>query len=159
MKGDDKNSLIYHSLHGRHIRGCLPLFMLLALVAVGGLLWVVPIRQQERVRPRGEGEFYHRNDDFTNYMVRQSSPLPLQLPLVADPEFLEDSAARYMPLRREAQLRMAPAVAILPVVPDSAVISAEKLLALPPESQPEGPNANETAQPAEPPVPGEEVRP
>lgn len=152
MNGDEKNSLIYHSLHGRHIRGCLPLFLLMSFIVVGVMLWVVPVKMQEPLRPRGEGEFYHRNDDFTNYMVRQSSPLPLQLPLVADPEFLEDSAARYMPLRREAQLRMAPAVAILPIVPDSAVISAEKLLALPPEApappQPEPTDAE-----------GEEVQP
>lgn len=154
MNGDEKNSLIYHSLHGRHIRGCLPLFLMLAFIVVGVLLWVVPVKMQAPLRPRGEGAVYHRNDDFTNYMVRQGSPLPLQLPLVADPEFLEDSAARYMPLRREAQLRMAPAVAILPVVPDSAVISAEKLLALPPETP------IQTEPEAEPTAPeGEEVQP
>lgn len=135
MNTDDKHSLVYHSLHGRHIRGCFPLFMLLALAVVAAILCFVPIRRAERVHPRGEGELYHRVDDFTNYMVRQCSPLPLQLPLVADPEFLEDSATYYMPLRREARLRMAPPMAILPIVPDSAVISAEKLLALPPPPQ------------------------
>ena len=132
MNGDEKTSLIYHSLHGRHIQGCLPMFLVLSVIAFGIFLWAVPIRWMERIVPRGVAEVYHRNDDFTNYMVRQSSPLPLQLPLVADPEFLEDSAAREMPLRREAQLRMAPPMAILPIVPDSAVITAEKLLELPP---------------------------
>lgn len=131
MKRDKENSLLYHTMHSRPMPGCLPLFFLLALIVVGIIIWYVPVKMPERVRPRGAGEVYMKNGRLADFVLRRSSPLPLHLPFVADPEYQEDAAAASMPLRMPVKILTPPKAELFESVLDSAVLSEADLLALP----------------------------
>lgn len=131
MKRDKENSLLYHTMHSRPMPGCLPLFFLLALIVAGVIIWLVPVKMPERVRPRGAGEVYMKNGRLADFVLRRSSPLPLHLPLLADPEYQEDAAAASMPLRMPVRILTPPKAELFESVLDSAVLSEADLLALP----------------------------
>ena len=126
-----EHSLLYHTMHSRPMPGCLPLFFALVLVVVGGAIWVAPVRMPERVRPEGVGRVSVKDDRLIHFIVKQQSPLPLHMPLHADPEFREDVDAAAMPLLRPARLEPLPPQPLFSPAADSAVLSAEKLLVLP----------------------------
>ena len=126
-----EHSLLYHTMHSRPMPGCLPLFFVLALGVVGGAIWVAPVRMPERVRPEGVGRVSVKDDNLIHFIVKRQSPLPLHMPLHADPEFREDVDAAAMPLLRPARLEPLPPQPLFSPAADSAVLSAEKLLALP----------------------------
>lgn len=132
MKKEQENSLIYHSLHGRNVQGCLPLFFLLAVIFITGMLWLIPVKKEEPHRPKGVGTAYYRADELMQFIVKQRSLLPLQMPTRADPEFQEDIAAAAMMQRRRVGLVPAPPQALLPQVPDSVVLDPAEMLKLPP---------------------------
>lgn len=142
--------LIYHSLHKRGYRGCLPVTFVISALVVAGAMWVLQIRMPERIRHKGTGELLYRNDSLIHFLIRRRSPLPMNLPSFIDPAQQESAAAVDPDGRVEAKLAPAPPFDFLSTPPDSAVLDADDLLALPPEVAP-------AAEPA--PATGEEVQP
>ena len=136
MKKDKEHNLIYHSLHSRPMPGCMPLFMLLSALFVGGALLLVNVEMPKPLRSKGEGNVYYRDDAILRFQVNQRSPLPFALPSSLDPT--KDGVTP------SAGLMWAKPVSLLPLAspriyspaPDSAVLSSEELLALPPVSTP-----------------------
>ena len=128
---EKEHSLLYHTMHSRPMPGCLPLFFLLAMVVVGASVWFVPVEMPERVRANGEGKIYIKNDRLSKFVLRRESPLPLHLPQHVDPEYQEDLAAASMPLQNQVKLLPPPPMPLFAEAADSAVLDAEKLLALP----------------------------
>ncbi len=116
----------------RGLHGCLPLFFLIAAVAVGCVLWLIPVEKSARLRPAGEGRVYYHTSGLVNYEAARKSPLVLPPHSVFDDIFYQDSRKLYESIRRDAELRKAPPMEILPTVADSVVISREVLLELPP---------------------------
>ncbi|MBR5194841.1 MAG: hypothetical protein IKW48_01720 [Akkermansia sp.] len=153
---DKEHSLLYHTMHSRPMPGCLPLFFLMALVAVGAGLWFAPVEMPKRLMPKGVGRVGVKNDRLTDFVVRRTSPLPLHLPLHADPEYQEDMAAAAMPLLRPVSILPPPPMPIFDAAPDSSVLNAEELLAYP---EPPGQSVETAPAPVEPENSGEEVQP
>ena len=126
---DKEKGLLYHTMHSRPMPGCLPLFFLLALGVTALCLWIAPVKMPERVRSKGVGEVYVKEDRLTHFLLRRQSPLPLHLPNSADPEYQEDVAAAAMPLLRPSQILPPPPLPVCPMVADSAeevpVVTAE----------------------------------
>lgn len=133
---DKEKGLLYHTMHSRPMPGCLPLFFLLALGVTALCLWIAPVKMPERVRSKGVGEVYVKEDRLTHFLLRRQSPLPLHLPNSADPEYQEDVAAASMPLLRPSQILPPPPLPVCPMVADSAVLDAAALLELPGEPAP-----------------------
>ena len=132
MKEKKEHSLLYHTMHSRPMPGCLPLFFLIAVVVVGVGIWFAPVRMPEPVRPEGVGRVSIKKDRLTDFVLRRKSPLPLHLPLHADPEFQEDIAQESMALLRPVRLQTPPPIPLFEESGDSAVLDKELLLALPP---------------------------
>lgn len=151
---DKEHSLLYHTMHSRPMPGCLPLFFLMALVVVGVGMWFAPVEMPKRITPKGVGYVGVKNDRLTDFVVRRTSPLPLHLPLHADPEYQEDMAAASMPLLRPVAILPPPPMPIFDAAPDSSVLNAEELLAYP-----ESPAQSAEASEAQPENSGEEVQP
>ena len=151
---DKEHSLLYHTMHSRPMPGCLPLFFLMALVVVGVGMWFAPVEMPKRITPKGVGYVVVKNDRLTDFVVRRTSPLPLHLPLHADPEYQEDMAAASMPLLRPVAILPPPPMPIFDAAPDSSVLNAEELLAYP-----EPPAQSAEASEAQPENSGEEVQP
>ena len=151
---DKEHSLLYHTMHSRPMPGCLPLFFLMALVVVGAGMWFAPVEMPRRVMPKDVGRVGVKNDRLTDFVVRRTSPLPLHLPLHADPEYQEDMAAASMPLLRPVAILPPPPMPIFDAAPDSSVLNAEELLAYP-----EPPAQSAEASEAQPENSGEEVQP
>ena len=128
---EKEHSLLYHTMHSRPMPGCLPLFFLMAMAVVGVGIWFAPVEMPKRVKPKGVGQVYVKKDRLTDFVVRRTSPLPLHLPLHADPEYQEDVAAASMPLLRPVSILPPPPMPIFDAAPDSAVLNAESLLAFP----------------------------
>lgn len=144
-------------VRARQLHGCLPLFLLLSAALLGGGLWLLPVKMKERMRPSGEGKVFYHSSGLMNYEAVRKSPLTLPSRSIAEDIFYQDSVSMYDSVSREADLRKAPPMDILPMVADSAVISRESLLELPPESTPA---ADSAAAAPEPPVtPNPEVKP
>lgn len=116
----------------RELHGCLPLFFILVAVPVGCVLWLVPVEKSSRLRPAGEGRVYYHTSGLVNYEAARKSPLVLPPHSVFEDIFYQDSRKLYQSIGRDAELRKAPAMEILPTVADSVVISRDVLLELPP---------------------------
>lgn len=130
--------LLFHSLHSRPMPGCLPLFFLMAAAVTGVVIALVHVTLPQQLRPRGVGNVYYRNDELTRFQVRQSSALPLRLPAYADPAAHSPAEAPGLPLKRELTPLPAPPYSLLSdAAPDSAVLDAGSLLALPPAEAPQ----------------------
>jgi len=129
---EQEDSLVYHTLHGRPLVGCLPLFFILSCLVLGGLLMALKVEMPSGIPPKGEGRVYYRNDDLVHFNLRQRSPLPLNLPDYIDPARQEESAAQVLPTRFSPALQQAPPLRVLSQAPDSCVLDAASLLALPP---------------------------
>lgn len=141
-----EHSLLYHTMHSRPMPGCLPLFFLLAMAITLSIIWFVPVKMPQRVQPKGVGAVYKKEGRLADFVIRRSSPLPLHLPLHADPEYQEDVAASAMPLLQPVKVHTPPRQAIFDDERDSAVLDAASLLALPGDSP--APVAAEPAQSA-----------
>ena len=129
-------------MHSRPMPGCLPLFFLLAMVVVGAGLWFAPVEMPKRPVPKGVGRVYIKKDRLMDFVLRRTSPIPLHLPVHADPEHQEDMAAASMPLLRSVDILPPPPMPVFDEAPDSAVLSAAELLAYPDE-QPAVPQTGE----------------
>lgn len=152
-----EHSLVYHTMHSRPMPGCLPLFFLMAMAITGLVIWLLPVRMPERVRPKGNGVVYLKQGRLADFVIRRESPLPLHLPAHADPEYQEDAAAASMPLLRPVHILTPPPQPIFAGAGDSAVLNAADLLALPGEEASDP--AVAPAQPAAQPDTGVEVNP
>lgn len=134
----------------RQLHGCLPLFLLLSVALIGGGLWLLPVKMKARLRPAGEGKVYYHSSGLMNYEAVRKSPLTLPSRSIAEDIFYQDSVSMYDSVSRQADLRKAPPMDILPMVADSAVISREALLELPPpvtEPTAESPECSVTSDP------------
>ena len=142
----------------RQLHGCLPLFLLLSAALIGGGLWLLPVKMKERLRPSGEGKLYYHSSGLMNFEAVRKSPLTLPSRSIAEDIFYQNSVSMYGSVSRDADLRKAPPMDILPQVADSAVISRETLLELPPPES--SPAAEPTAELSEQTVtPNPEVKP
>lgn len=137
-----EQSLLYHTMHSRPMPGCLPLFFCMALVFVGICFWLVPVRLPDMLRPAGRGKVYDRKDDFTEFLIRRRSPLPLQLPQAINPDYQEDAEAIAIPLLRSVELQDTPEQEMFGA-PASVVLDAAELLALPPAREQDPPQGKE----------------
>ncbi len=139
---ENRPSLVFHSEHRRHVRGgCVPVFLLLALACMAGLMLLVSVEMEPPVRPAGEGNVLYRKDQFLEAQIRQRSPLPLILPRYIAP-LRQDEGVLSMPLREELKAAAAPEESPFPSAPDSVVLNRVTLLELPPE---EGETADKAA--------------
>lgn len=147
-----KNDLKSNSAKPRKLHGCLPLFFLLSVGLIGGGLWVLPVQMPLRQHPSGQGRVYYHSSGLINYEAARKSPLTLRTD--ADPGgfFYKDSEKLYKSVGRDAELRKAPPLDILPLVANSVVINRDLLLELPPEHRAE---VSETTGPGE----GAEIQP
>ena len=119
----DPIHLLYHSMHARPMRGCLPLFVLLSALLVGGVIALFEVSLPEPAPPRGEGLMLYQRDDLTRFRVRQQSALPLRL--------------HTLPLRPMPEL-LPPPSRLQPVdARDSFVLDDAYLLEFPPPNLPE----------------------
>ena len=134
MKTEEEHSLIYHALHSRPMPGCLPLFMLMAAIFVGVMLLMVDVKMPERVHPEGHGKITYNNDAITAIRMQLRSPLPLLLPVYADPTRQDVDSGQNLPRRFEPSITKAASQAIFDTVPASMVTDEHLLLALPPET-------------------------
>lgn len=132
MENKEEHSLIYHAMHSRPMPGCLPLFMLLAAIIVGSLLLLVDVKMPERIRPEGHGKITYNNDAITAMRVQLRSPLPLLLPVYADPTRQDVDTGQSLPRRFEATITPAPVQPLFDTIPASMVTDEQQLLALPP---------------------------
>ena len=131
-KQQEEHSLLYHAMHSRPMPGCLPLFFLLAALLVTALMLMVEVQMPRRVRPQGQGKVTYRSDEITNMRMQLRSPLPLILPVFADPSRKDVAAGQTLPRRFEPALTPAPEQPLFDTVPASMVIDEQKLLELPP---------------------------
>ena len=104
--------------------GCMPLFMLLSALLVGGLMMLVQVDTPKRLRPKGEGNIYYRDDAILRYQISQRCPTPLHLPSALDPVRQVHDAA--------AGLSWIKPVSLLPLAsPNRAKEMASKMVVLP----------------------------
>lgn len=141
---ENDHPLVYHALHRRPMKGgCLPLFFLLSCALLAAVLMVVRVEMPRGQRNKGEGRVYYRNDELMRFHVRQRSPLPLNLPDDVDPARQEEAATQALPVRYEPAPLAAPPQRVFAAAPDSCVLEADSLLALPPDGlqEPDAPPA------------------
>lgn len=132
----------------RRLHGCLPLFVVGSAVVVGSALWWIPVQMKTPVRSAGMGRVYYHNSGLVNYEAARKSPLTLLTELDPGGFFYNESEEMYASIGRNAELRKAPPLDILPLVADSVVISREILLELPPETGESLPADGEAALPS-----------
>ncbi len=132
---DRRYKLIYHSLHGRPLRGgCMPVFLLAALLLLGGVLMLVRVEMPMPLQAAGEGNIFYRKDALLFSQIRQRSPLPMMLPDFVDPARQQEELID-LPLRRELKLLEAPEESPFAAAPDSVVLNPIALLELPPTAE------------------------
>ncbi len=124
---EPRHNLVFHS-QIRRAHGCLPLYFLLAAVAIGLCFSMVKVVRNAPLHPQGVGTVYDQSDLQTRFSAQQKSILPLLLP----PKVDVAPDARELPLKRSVSPMAAPSLPLYPVAPDSAALNTEELLELPP---------------------------
>ena len=127
---DKEHSLIYHALHSRPMRGCLPLFFIPAAVIVTLVLLNVEIKPAPELKSEGVARVSLRSDELTAMRMQLRSPLPLLLPVKADPTRREQS--NRLPHRSAPTLQEAPMQPVFEGPHTSMLIDDAELLELPP---------------------------
>ena len=146
---DPNDKLVYHIRYARPLRGCLWLFVILALFVMAGVLLLVKVKMPEPLPPAKVGNVQYRNDGLHHLQVVLRSAMPLPLPAYVDPARREEAAAQELPSSFVPGLQNAPAERVFSAAHDSAVLHADDLLALPPQGLQDAPPAAD----------GEEVQP
>lgn len=140
MKDEEqKYNLVYHIQYSRPLRGCLWIFVFVAIAVVALVLTFVKVDMPEGLPPAREGSLYYRNDSLLQLQVLMRSPMPLPLPAYVDPARREEAAAQALPKSFVPTLSQAPAEPIFSAAHDSAVLDAASLIALPPEGLQDAP--------------------
>ncbi len=135
MNKKRSEGLIYHSLHGKDVRGCLPVFVLLAFVFGIGLFFLFKINRPVDVTPKGKGQVYLKKDPLFDTQIARVSPLVFGLPEFADPAMPQHSYSA-LPVSRYAGLESAPPIEAFSSTPlQSPLFEADYLLALPADIQ------------------------
>lgn len=136
MSEASESGLVYHVERKRRLRGFLPLYVVLAALPVGAVLWLVPVRMPDELPEPRTGRVYYRDGRLMYFQLMQRSPQPFRLPEGADPA--GESAARLVvPLRRVSDYVAMPPVDLYEDAGDSCVLDKAALLALPPETEAE----------------------
>ncbi len=149
MNKKRSEGLIYHSLHGKDVRGCLPVFVLLAFIFGVSLFFFFKINRPAEVNPKGKGQVYLKKDPLYDTQIARVSPLLLRLPEFADPEMQRHTYSA-LPISRYATLESAPPIeAFSSPSLQSPLFEKDHLLALPPDlrapwAQEEGVEEEET---------------
>lgn len=133
MKKESQTNLIFYTLYRRPAHGCLPLFVLVALALIGGILCLVKVKMPTPLRPKGVGVVQIDTNETTAFDVECRSIYPLLQRIAAAPP-ADDTE---LPVCRSKQPSEPPPVSLFPQVPDSAVLDAEELLKLPPAAEEE----------------------
>ena len=102
------SKLIYHTLHSRPMHGYFPLFFILSAIGVIGGMRLFDVRVSVPLRPQGVGAVLYKNDELTQFRVRQNSALPLHLPRSVDPAEQISIPGNTLPTRRKVPLLPAP---------------------------------------------------
>ena len=111
----DSSRLVYHTPRSRSMRGHFFLFFFLAAVFVVGIVMLFDVRVSAPLRPQGVGVMIYKNDELTQFLVRQQGVLPLHLPRRADPFEDEIEIPKTILMdRRKLPLITAPPEQILP---------------------------------------------
>lgn len=130
---EQEETLVYYPKYGRPLRGCMALFVLLAALGVGALLYVVRVQMPEPLPPAEEGTLQYRNQEALYRHVLMRSAMPLPLPQYVDPARRDEAAAQALPQHFVPTLSQAPAKQIYSAAHDSAVLKEDELIALPPQ--------------------------
>ncbi len=134
----EEHSLLYHAMHSRPMPGCLPLFFIMAAVVVGAVLLLVNVQIRPVPRPASKPvaqvTYYH--DVITAMRMQLRSPLPLLLPVFADPTRRDTDAGAALPQKYEPSIRSAPMPPLFGDTPASMLLDEQELLALPPVAAP-----------------------
>ncbi len=155
MNKKRSEGLIYHSLHGKDVRGCLPVFVLLAFFLGIAMFFLFKINRPSDVSPKGKGQVYLKKDPLFDTQIGRVSPLPLSLPEFADPAMQLNSYSA-LPISRYASLESAPPIeAFSDESLQSPLFEKGYLISLPAELQApwsikEEPKKEETSPPATP---------
>lgn len=97
---------------------------------------LVQVNTPKRIRPKGEGNIYYRDDSILRFQISQRSPTPLQLPSALDPVRRENTSSASLSWIKPVSLMPLGSPRIYTPVPDSAVLDEKDLIALPPVQQP-----------------------
>lgn len=119
------SKLIYHTLHSRPMHGYLPLFSIISAVIVIGCIRLFDVRVPVPLRPRAGGTMLYKNDELTQFRVRQNSALPLHLPRNVDPAEQIRLPKNTLPVRHEVPLIVAPPEALLPGEGQNVLLEAD----------------------------------
>ncbi len=137
MKSAQKSKgFIYHSLHGRDPRGCLPFFILVALLATVLFFFFVRVKPAEDVVSLGHGQVIHQKSALLQSYLTETSPLLFKLPRYADPAQQQLSPI-HLPISRTASLQALPEMPSDSRPSFSPLLEASYLLALPTELEQE----------------------
>ena len=129
----EDSSLVYHTRYERPLRGCLWVFVVVALLFAAAVLLLVRVQMPRPLPPARVGNVQYRDDDLLHLQVVLRSAMPLPLPPNVDPARREEAAAQALPSRFSPRLQSAPAERVFNTAHDSAVLDATDLLSLPPE--------------------------
>ncbi len=149
MNNTPSTELVYHVKYARPLRGCLWLFIFLAIVVTAALLLCVKVVLPEPMPPAKEANVQYRSDELLHLQILMRSPMPLPLSAAVDPARREEAASQALPSGFSPRLRTAPPQRVFRSAHDSAALDASDLLAFPPEGMSDTP-----VQPD-----GEEVQP
>ena len=117
--------LIYHTLHSRPMHGYLPLFFMVSAVIVIGCISLFDVRVPVPLQPRAGGTMLYKNDELTQFRVRQNSALPLHLPRSVDPAEQITLPKNTLPTRHEVPLIVAPPEDFLPGDEHNVLLDAD----------------------------------
>lgn len=134
----EEHSLLYHAMHSRPMPGCLPLFFTLAAVVVGAVLLLVHVQFRAVPRPESKpvAQVTYYRDEITAMRMQLRSPLPLLLPVYADPTRQDAAAGASLPHKFEPSIQSAPMPPLFGNTPASMLLDEQALLALPPQADP-----------------------
>ncbi len=144
MKAQQSKGLIYHSLHGRDPRGCLPFFILVGLLGTALFFLLVRVKPVEDVVSLGRGEIIHQKNALLQSYLTETSPLLFKLPRYADPA-QQLLSPIHLPISRAASLQALPEIAPDAGASPSPLLEASYLLALPAELEQQAPWAKKAA--------------
>ena len=107
------------------MHGYLPLFFMVSAVIVIGCISLFDVRVPVPLQPRAGGTMLYKNDELTQFRVRQNSALPLHLPRRVDPAEQITPPKNTLPTRHEVPLIVAPPEDFLPGDEHNVLLDAD----------------------------------
>ena len=121
---DTEHDSLFPDRKERPAAGCLPLFMIPALAALGALLWFAPVEMRAPVQPQGRGSIDYRTGHDADFFLSLRHPLPLPFLGTAAEEALR---VELPPAQKPAMLPP-PAMGDVSPQPQSAILLREEML-------------------------------